>query len=382
MQIYTFALMKCIKILLILFILNSCDDQSNKRIDKPAKSINVYRFDQELFSIDSLNIDIKLSEWGDLTHDFIDYYYRDVLEIEGFNYDKTKEQILFGLHNQDLFQQNKIIGSSIEKEFKDFNNLVRSLEDVFRRIHALFPELVVPSAIVTVNGENGYGMTFKSDTIVLCLDRYLGHEFYNDNPQMYPPSIVPRYLTKTWDKRYITRDIVENWIDVHFNMYNKKDKFLDYLIYKGKIIYLMLECMPDYDLSNIFKFSKTEYDDCEFNESIVWNEIIKQNYLYSSDFPSSFFHFSNETEGIPESPSRLGYFIGYKIIDAFMTNNDITIRDLFFNMDSQRIYLQSRYQPNKNQQIFEEVSIFRQYWWLIFIFVFVLSASYLFYLKK
>ena len=356
--------MKFIKILLIFFVFNSC-----KKND--VKDIEIFRFDKELSSVDSVNIDKKLLKWDTSFYDFISYYYRDVLDIQNYNHNRLEEQMLLGAYDENFASQNNIILTAIENEFADFNDIITNIEKVVSNIHTLFPDLVVPTAVVTINAENSAGMMFKGDTIVLPLEKYLGDKFYNNNPQMYPPTTVPRYLTKTWDKKFIVRDILENWCNVQFDRF-QKTTFLDNLIYKGKIMYIVRKCMPDSPLEDILKFSKEEIRWCEMHEQNIWNEILKMDIMYSSDESNyiSFFNDSPFTRGMPpESPGRLGYFVGYKIISQYMENEDVRMLDLMQNTNSQEILLKSKYNPKKQDQ----ESWVNRYWWISFGFIFLLG---------
>ena len=48
-----------------------------------------------------------------------------------------------------------------------------------------------------------------------------------------------------------------------------------------------------------------------------------------------------------EAPARLGYFIGYKIIDSYMKNNRVSISELMLETDYSKILNKSKYKPRK-----------------------------------
>ena len=113
------------------------------------------------------------------------------------------------------------------------------------------------------------------------------------------------------------------------------------------MVYLLHKLIPDYNLNDILKYSIEEMNGCEVSESIVWKEIIKQDFLYSTDFQEfhSYFNYSPFTVGFDTSPGRLGYFVGYKIIDSYMQENDISLQELMKNTNFQEILLKSKYNP-------------------------------------
>ena len=48
-----------------------------------------------------------------------------------------------------------------------------------------------------------------------------------------------------------------------------------------------------------------------------------------------------------ESPDRVAYFIGYKLVIAYIKNNPIDIEKLIYLTNSNKFLSRSRYKPNK-----------------------------------
>ena len=46
-----------------------------------------------------------------------------------------------------------------------------------------------------------------------------------------------------------------------------------------------------------------------------------------------------------ESPGRLGYWVGYQIVNQYMKNEGVSLLDLMKNTNSQEILLKSKYKP-------------------------------------
>ena len=49
----------------------------------------------------------------------------------------------------------------------------------------------------------------------------------------------------------------------------------------------------------------------------------------------------------PESPGRVAYYIGYKMVSEYMDNNEIDMEDLMYLSDSRQFLKQSKYKPAK-----------------------------------
>ena len=323
--------MKFIKTLLLFFILSSCFKDDVKKVE-----IEVYRFDKELSSVDSTNIDAKIDKWDTILNGFHHFYYSSFLDLKYENSDSLKSLILQGIYHEEL----SLITKEISNKFPDFTKINTEIESAFGLVQFYFPNFIVPKNIVIINGERTYAMMFKGDTVVLSLDMYLG-----DSNIVYDSA--PLYIRKMFQEKYIIPDILENWCNVQFET-NPQSNFLDKLIYKGKIMYLMSQFLPHKNIETILRFSKSEFEECEESESIIWDGIISLDLLYSNYEREyhSFFNIDVCTRPIsPDSPSRLGYYTGYKIIQNYMQNTDVSLLELMQNTNSQQILLNSKYKP-------------------------------------
>ena len=80
--------MKFIKILLIFFVLNSCEQDDVKDIE-----IEVFRFDQEFALLDSNNLESKLVDWDQKLDNFHMFYFDKYLPINIKNNTQYKNEI-------------------------------------------------------------------------------------------------------------------------------------------------------------------------------------------------------------------------------------------------------------------------------------------------
>jgi len=83
-----------------------------------------------------------------------------------------------------------------------------------------------------------------------------------------------------------------------------------------------------------------------------WKYFVEKSLLYSSDQklkerfinigPYSKFYLELDNE----SPPRLGQFIGYRIVEAFMDKNEISLEETL-TLEAEEIYNKSNYKPRK-----------------------------------
>ena len=115
-------------------------------------------------------------------------------------------------------------------------------------------------------------------------------------------------------------------------------------------MYCIDRMLPNILFSNKFRFSQEQIDWVINNESNIWAYFIENDLVYSTysqDF-RTFLHYAPFAKGMPnESPSRVAYFIGYKIVDQFMDKNHMSIEDMMKLDDSREFLKLSRYKPSK-----------------------------------
>ena len=362
--------MKFIKILLILFVLNSCVKQEKVKQEKVKLDIPVYRFDKEFSEINDENYDKKLNQITSEFPGLTDYYLTNHIGMINSNDSIKRENILlFNSHTDVISFQEKI-----DNHFTNTKEISNKINESFGIYKYNFPEKEIPENIIFINAFNSYGVDSYINNLIIGLDFYLGEEHLMfDN--------IYEYLKIRYDEKFMVADAMEYWLSSEFIDTDDSKTFLDELIFKGKIMYIMNECFPNEAENIIFRFTEEDLTWCKTHEENIWNEILKMDLIYKSDESNyiSFFHDSPFTKGMPkESPGRLGYFMGYKIIESYMKENNISLKELMKNTNSQEIFLKSRYIP-KNQDQDNSIdkqsqeSWIKKYWWTIFGFILFLG---------
>ena len=86
----------------------------------------------------------------------------------------------------------------------------------------------------------------------------------------------------------------------------------------------------------------------EENETGIWEHFVQEDLLFSkkeNEF-RSFVNYAPFAKGMPkESPGRVAYFIGYRIVSEYMKNNKIGLDKLISLTDSRKFLQESRYKP-------------------------------------
>ena len=324
--------MKFIKILLIFFVLNSCVKQEKVEVDIP-----ICRFDKNFSKINDENYDKQLNQIESKFPGLTDYYLTNhIAMINSNNSIKRKNILSFTSLSGVVLLQNKI-----DNYFTNTKEISNKINESFGIYKYHFLEKEIPENIIFINAFGSFGIDFYNNNLIIGLDFYLGKE----NPMF---NTVFDYLKTRYDEKFMIADAVEYWISSEFIEIQVTKTFLDELIFKGKIMYLMREFLPDEENNIIFRFSENELQWCESHEQNIWNEILKMDIMYKSDESNyiSFFYDSPFTKGMPkESPGRLGYWVGFQIVNKYMNNEGVSLQELMKNTNSQEILLKSKYNP-------------------------------------
>ena len=124
------------------------------------------------------------------------------------------------------------------------------------------------------------------------------------------------------------------------------------MIYAGKEAYLKDVLLPTYADADKIGFLPEQITWCVENESYIWRYFIDKKMLYNTDqklvtrflTPAPFSKFYLEIDN--ESPGRVGAWMGWQIVRAYMEKNKISIQELLA-ADAKTIFEQSHYKPKK-----------------------------------
>ena len=333
--------MKKVYFILIVFLLASCNSGRTyfpKELE-PIE-IEIVRFDNAVMNVraESAMDDIRLlyEEYPD----FMPRFTEDILGIPSYDTAYLAEQLpkfledtLYGFHATNLR----------EKEmFSDITDIKQEIDGAFTKIHYLFPELPIPMIYFFVSGFNS-SIMFVDDDIAVGADMYLGsdYEFYN--------RVVYDYQKITMRKECIPADVVSAYLFRNLTYTSKDTRLLDQMIYRGKIMYLLSQVLPDEPNYEIMGYTEAQWDWCEKYEKQIWERVMDKKDLFKTEslVLTSYLNDGPFTSEVSQdAPSRLGTWLGWRITESYMEHNkDVTMQQLMADGDAQKILEMSFYRP-------------------------------------
>ena len=137
-------------------------------------------------------------------------------------------------------------------------------------------------------------------------------------------------------------------------IYQKQNKtLLDEMIYFGKQLYFKDKVIPFKTKAERIGYTEAQLDWAHVNESYIWRYFVERELLFSTDskLPSRFINPAPFTkfyleEIDSESPGRLGQYMGWQIMKAYMQNNKISLKEMLIT-SPEEIFNNSKFKPNK-----------------------------------
>ena len=319
--------MKKLFLLFIFGIVVSCGKES--KVEKEIASIPI-QFDIERFDLAFANSDSSdLSKLKNVYPFMFSQRYSDTIWIQKMR-DTLQQELAF----------------ETKKGFNDFQEVKEDISQLFQHIKYYKPEFITPRVITATSSVDYRNKVIVTDTIVLVsLDTYLGsdHKFYIG---------IQQYLRQNFNKDQIVVDMAGEYSKKYIYQQQNK-KFLDEMIYFGKQLYFKDLVIPFKTDAEKIGYTEEQIQWAIANESYIWRYFVERELLYSTDFklanrfiaPAPFSKF--QLQDIDnESPGRIGQYIGWQIVRAYMNNNDVSLNDML-SENAEDIFINSKFKPRK-----------------------------------
>ncbi|HNQ28086.1 MAG TPA: gliding motility lipoprotein GldB [Aquaticitalea sp.] len=313
-------------VLFVFVVFLSCKDekQLEKQIAEIDVNVIIERFDLAFAKTDAANLP-------------------NLKKTFPFMFSRHIPDSIWVAQINDTLQQE--LSSEVEKQFIDIKDVENEIRSLFKHLKYYDPTFSEPRVVTTTSFVDYRNNVFVSDTVaVIALDTYLGaqHEFYGD---------IPNYITKNMHRSNIVTDLADAYAD-HYIFQSQRKTLLDEMVYYGKKLYFKDKVIPFKTDAEKMEYTPEEITWAIANESEIWSYFIERELLYSTDnaLPSRFIanapfsKFYLELDN--ESPGRLGQFIGWQIVRAYMAKNDVDFMDMM-RKDAEEIFNNSKYKPRK-----------------------------------
>ena len=320
------SMFRYVFLLITIVLLVSCEKESKLEIDVSDIEVNtiIKRFDQE-------------------------FYTSPVSKLPQL---KANYPYLFPSQNNDSIWVNKMQDSDeqelfaeTEKLYSNFDNEKEQLRNLFRHILYYFPYFKPPTVITLLsNVDYNSSVVYADSLLLISLDVYLGKdsEIYLD---------FPNYVKNSFTKEHLVVDVATAISKVQIPLSSDRS-FISRLIQEGKRMYLLDAYLPYLSDAEKIGYTQEQIDWADFNDEDIWKYFVQNQLLFSSDqelskrfideAPFSKFYQANDND----SPGRVGVWIGWQIVRAYMNNNNTSLKELL-KTANEDIFKKSKYKPTK-----------------------------------
>ncbi|MEI6433482.1 MAG: hypothetical protein WCP32_01470 [Bacteroidota bacterium] len=322
--------------LLIILIIFGCKGGKDRLdidvADIPIAPVKIHRYDLDLFKVNPGDLQAGLIALKSEYPFFLDTDLNDTAKLAGML------QYLENPGNRQFFE-------AVSAKYQNLEKIENQLTEAFRHFIHYIPGFKVPRVYTYISGgDYEYPAQFADSVLIIGLDNYLGANF-----KPYIGDGLPAYRIASMNEENILPACVNALVKALYPAQLPGNNLLEQIIEAGKRLYLMNAMIPDDAGSLIIGYTKEQYNWIVKNEKHVWAAIISNRMLYTTDgnLIRSFMADGPFTaEFSKDSPPRLGEWIGWQIVKAYMENQpEITLETLIKEKDTQKILSQSGYKP-------------------------------------
>lgn len=312
-------------------------------------NLEVQRFEQDFFSIDTNNIEASIPALHQKYPFFLADFLQNILGLSLEETQNTNAAIRIFLRDYQL------VKDTADKVFYSFSTVEKEIRQGLQFVKHYFPAYEAPEKIITFIGpldavfQTPFGKTgdvITQDALAVALQLHLG-----ENASLYQSqiaqSIFPKYVSRKFSPEYIAVNCIKNIVDDIFPGLPNRT-LLDHAVDKGKRLYLLDKFMPYTPDSIKTGYTQKQLKDCYANEGYIWSFLAQNNLIFNSD-PLRIQGYVEEapyTQELGEgSPGNIALFVGRQIVKKYMELFPETTLEELLQLDAQTLLNQSKYKP-------------------------------------
>ncbi len=329
-----------VSISIFLFLITACTDKDFvPDVSQITVEVDVVPIYKELSAIDSLQKEEELQKLVNKYPEFMTAYSYKIAKVGSPN----KELYAQRMWDFITYDANVDIIDTAAILFPDFDFFKTDLTKGFQFYKYYYPKATIPQIYLMVSGFT-QSIAVDSTWVGVSIEKYLG-----SNCIFYEWLQIPKYLRKGMTKEKMVPDVFRALAMTQYPESSANDDVVNSMIYNGKVKYFVKKMCPEVQDSLLFDYSKDQLKWAKRNEEDAWAAIVEWKHLFSDDRMT----IQKYTGDAPytayfnnESAPRMGEYLGYEIVRAYMKNNpEVSLDALMRNNDGRKILAASKYRP-------------------------------------
>lgn len=306
--------------------------------------VDLLRMESFLARADSTNYHNLFLDWEYKHPSFFKLYTSDILQMRSSGnpgYDLYDTLFTYMVADEYMAR----LQDSVQAAFPDLEETEEAIELALRYYKYYFPEKAIP-AMYTYMAPFVYQVVVTDSLLGIELDLFMGEQFtYYSNLS----ANMPQYMLYRFDKAFIPISVMRALMDGETGSTMPDANLLDDMIAEGKMMYYLDLVMPDVPDSIKMGYTTGQLEWCRQNAEEIWKFFAGEELFFSTKQQDKQRYIGEApfSYGMPEeSPGRVGIWLGWQIVRAFMERNpDTDPRTLFSIQDGMYILEESNYEP-------------------------------------
>lgn len=343
--------MRLLSYLFICLLLFSCKSKDGPPDVSHIKvNLSTMRFEKDLFAIDSAmvsqQIDNVIMRYGE---------FGPIFMTKILNADPSWSEDTLNMYVGGFINAYKPLNSETRKLFSDFTPYENEIRHALQYVKYYFAAFIkrknyqIPERIITYIGPlDGYGDNFiQGQAFIVGLHHHLGaaDSLYQNE---YLHQTYPTYITNRFEPSTITVNAMTRLLNDMYPPDYMDETLVNQMIESGKRFYVLQQLMPDKNPALLIGYESKQYRFCVKNEALLWNFFTQNELLQKrqSNLIRNYIGDSPKTQEFgEESPGNIGSFVGWKIVDKYMSDQKNLPLDKLMETPADEILAKARYKP-------------------------------------
>lgn len=334
----------CYAIIISVIVFCSCGGEKVPDVSEINVSLNLQRFEKDLFAVDSINLSSSLQQLQKKYPVFLQDFIYNILALN------PHPDSAGNLQNQMLafISSYQPMKDTADKVFGNFEETTNEIRRSLQFVKYYFPEYQLPSKLITFIGPiDSYGNILTTDALAVGLQLYMGSSYTLYQSEAFQ-QLYPAYISRRFSKEYIPVNTIKTIVDDIFPDNNAGRPLIEQMIQAGKRLYVLDKLMPETEDSLLTGYTGAQLKGAFDNEETIWSFFVQNDLLFTNDpaIVKDYMNDAPKTQAFGDaSPGFIGQFVGWQIVKKYKSNNpEMSLQELI-NTDPKTIFEQAKYKP-------------------------------------
>ena len=327
-----------------VLLLTACGNRQNiPDVSHIPMKVEITRFDQELFALDTNLLASGLAQLSEKEPSFYNDYMNYILGVSGSPQDSATLQV-----TRYFLRTYRGVYDSLQKIYANSRDLQQELEQAYRLVKYYFPTYTPGKIWLHLGPFDAPGIAAVQGGMAIGLQQFAGADFSAyQSPQVQ--ELFPSYLSRRFSPEYIVPNTLKAIAEDLFPYKAVAQPLIEQMVEKGKYWYMTDLFLPETPDSLKTGYTSNQLDWCKENEGLIWSHLLRTEELQSLN-PVVIQNYIGEgpfTQGLSQenSPGNIGPWIGWQIVKKYVKKFPELSPTQIMQTPASEILEKARYKP-------------------------------------